>query len=51
VQDAVQVRADAALVRALAASDAEIELVPRPEEDGVAPLLAMTDGIGALLRY
>ena len=51
VTDAVQVRADAALVRALAASDAEIELVPRPEEDGEEPLLSMTDGIGALLRY
>lgn len=51
VEDAVQVRADAALVRALAASDAEIHLVPLPEEDGEAPLVAMADGIGALLRY
>jgi peptide subunit release factor 1 (eRF1) len=54
VQDAVQVRADAALVRALVASDAEIEVVPRvaADEDSVAePLLAMTDGIGAVLRY
>nr|WP_281373077.1 Vms1/Ankzf1 family peptidyl-tRNA hydrolase [Kineococcus aurantiacus] len=51
VQDVEEVRADAALVRALAASDAEIELVPRPEEDGEEPLLTMTDGIGALLRY
>ncbi|PPK98136.1 hypothetical protein CLV92_102289 [Kineococcus xinjiangensis] len=39
----VQVRADAALVRALAATDAEIELVMvRPQ---------MAEGIGALLRY
>lgn len=51
VQDAVEVRADAALVRALAASDAEIEVVPLPEEDGGRPLVVMTDGIGALLRY
>ncbi|PRY11398.1 Vms1/Ankzf1 family peptidyl-tRNA hydrolase [Kineococcus rhizosphaerae] len=51
VRDVEEVRTDAALVRALAASDAEIELVPRPEEDGQEPLLAMADGIGALLRY
>jgi peptide subunit release factor 1 (eRF1) len=51
VEDGVQVRADAALVRALAASDAEIELVPAPEEDGAPPLVSMADGIGALLRY
>jgi hypothetical protein len=51
VEDAVQVRADAALVRALAASDAEIELVPLPEEGADEPLLSLIDGIGALLRY
>ena len=43
VAEPVQVRADAALVRALAATDAEIELVTdRPE---------LAEGIGALLRY
>lgn len=50
VQDGAQVRADAALLRALAASDADIELVPLPEEDE-EPLVSMVDGIGALLRY
>ncbi|WP_432564976.1 baeRF2 domain-containing protein [Kineococcus sp. SYSU DK003] len=43
VEDPVQVRADAAIVRALAASDAEIQLV----QDG----LDLQDGIGAVLRY
>lgn len=51
VQDAVEVRADAALVRALAASDAEIEVVPVPQEDDEEPLVTMADGLGALLRY
>jgi len=51
IQDPVQVRADAALVRAVVASDAEIEVVPRPEEEGEEPLLSLTDGLGALLRY
>ncbi len=50
VSDVVQVRADAALVRALAASDAEIELVRQPEEDEDPPV-SLADGIGALLRY
>lgn len=43
VQEPLQVRADAAVLRALAASDAEIELV----QDG----LELADGIGAVLRY
>ncbi|WP_459643220.1 baeRF2 domain-containing protein [Kineococcus sp. NUM-3379] len=43
VSDAVEVRADAALVRALAATDAEIELV--------TDVPRMAEGIGALLRY
>ncbi|WP_432545614.1 baeRF2 domain-containing protein [Kineococcus sp. SYSU DK004] len=43
VSDPLEVRADAALLRALAATDAEIELVAeRPVMDG---------GIGAVLRY
>jgi Bacterial archaeo-eukaryotic release factor family 2 len=51
VEGGVQVRADAALVRALAASDAGIELVPVPDEEDGEPLVSMVDGIGALLRY
>ncbi|WP_432544490.1 baeRF2 domain-containing protein [Kineococcus sp. SYSU DK002] len=50
VRDVVEVRADAALLRALAASDAEIEVLPQPQEDE-EPLVSMADGLGALLRY
>ena len=43
VSDPFEVRADAAIIRALAGSDADIELL----EDGVE----LVDGIGAVLRY
>ncbi|ABS01526.1 Vms1/Ankzf1 family peptidyl-tRNA hydrolase [Kineococcus radiotolerans] len=51
VEGGARVRADAVLVRALAASDAGIELVPVPDEDGAPPLVSMAEGIGAVLRY